>query len=61
MSWERHDVFPENECECVCGEIYRSHSKYDTMRGLIARIPCPKCKGDVLRASRGDWEGQTIK
>jgi hypothetical protein len=61
IKWEAHNQYPENTCECRCGAIFRSHSRYSSTRGLISRKPCPACgKDDGLRAARSDPEEMTI-
>lgn len=62
IDWSIHDKYPEYTCECRCGQVYRSHSRYSLERNaLISRIPCPGCKkdGDLRRAS-SDPEYQSI-
>ncbi len=59
--WAGFDSFPENTCECTCGAVFRSHSRYSHSRGLISRIPCPTCgKDDALRKASSDVERVSI-
>ena len=38
--------WPEDECECCCGALFRSHTKWVTNRGVVSRKPCPACGRD---------------
>jgi len=59
--WAIFDQYPENTCECMCGAVYRSHSRYTMARGLISRKPCPACgKDNGVRRSSSDPEYMTI-
>ncbi len=61
IDWSLFDKYPEFTCECACGTIYRSHSKYILSRGLVARKPCPTCKrDDALRKASSDAEVMTL-
>ena len=61
IDWAPFDKDTENECECMCGAVFRSHSKFVAADGIVSRKPCPACGTHSLRASRSGWETMTIK
>lgn len=59
--WANHDQYPKREVVCVCGTVFASHSRFDGSRiKIVSRERCPKCGGDELVESRGDWEPDVI-
>lgn len=52
IDWSVFDKYPESDCYCLCGVIFRSHGKFIIPTGLISRKPCPVCgKNDLSRIS----------
>lgn len=46
IDWIAHDVFPELNCSCHCGTVFRSHVKFiGSPPRIVARKRCPGCGG----------------
>ncbi len=64
VDWSVFDKYPEDECECWCGAVFRSHAKcVSTSSGLIlvARKVCPSCSHrESLRRISSDPETMTL-
>jgi hypothetical protein len=59
IDWTKHLQYPPNQCQCLCGEIFASHSKMTNVDGvlkLIGKEPCPSCGKNELRAAHSEWE-----
>ena len=60
--WAGHDQFSESTCFCRCGAVFRSHSRYSMVKGLISRKPCPTCgETTTLVKASSDPEHMTIE
>jgi hypothetical protein len=62
IDWAPFDAYPENTCECACGVVYQSHSKFVMAPSphLEARKPCPACGETRLVNARSDPEAFTL-
>lgn len=62
IDWSKHDQYPKDECECICGTSFMSHSKFimSDKPALLSREPCPSCGKHDIRGSRSSPETFTI-
>lgn len=62
IDWTVSHRYSEYEIECVCGRVYRSHSKHVMHEGRLVGVtekPCPDCgktSDHIRRASSGPEE-----
>lgn len=64
IDWSICDRYSEDTAECNCGAVWRTHTKFalEPSPHIEARKACPACGfRDRVRASRSDWETETIK
>jgi len=63
IDWSTFNKSAEQNCQCGCGSIFRSHAKFVSKLGkVVSRKPCPECgKNDDLRQTTIDWDSSTIK
>jgi ribosomal protein L37AE/L43A len=49
FDWSEYNKNDKNVCECLCGEIYKTHTRIFNSK-IIARESCPKCnRKDFIR------------
>jgi hypothetical protein len=63
IDWRSHDQFSEHSLTCVCGAVFRSHSKAVMLDGgwsIQSRKACPACGSYTVRSARSDVETMTI-
>lgn len=63
IDWSIFDKYPEDTCDCRCGKVFRTHSKFVAeLSRVITRKPCPDCgKNDNFRKISSDPEKWTLK
>jgi len=63
IDWRSHDQFSEHTLTCVCGAVFRSHSKAVMLDGgwsIQSRRACPVCASHTVRRAESDVETMTI-
>ena len=44
IDWGSLDKYSESTIDCLCGEVFRSHTRFvGKINGLVSRRSCPKC------------------
>jgi hypothetical protein len=61
IDWSVFDPYSESTCACLCGCVFRSHSKFVTDSGIVSRKPCPECGKHALQRASSDPETMNIE
>ena len=67
IDWSVFDGEPENSVHCLCGQVYRSHTKLKAKPGggfdHYSQKPCPGCGASLngMRKVSSDPELMTLK